>query len=323
MEQKKKALGRGLEELFSTEVLDFDTFESNIMENATTNEIQDIPINEIRPNPYQPRKSFNEEALRELSESIKNHGVFQPIIVKKGIRGYDLIAGERRLRASKMAGLDKIPAIVKDFSDDEMREIALLENIQRENLTAIELAWAYKGIIDNLDIRQEDLALRIGKSRSHITNTLGLLNLPEEVQKMILNGELSMGHARVLSKMEDESKITGLAKKIINEGLSVHEIEEISKDEEIKKRVPITRRERNTDYTNIENELKDILGTKVKVDNKKINIYFENVNDLNRILEIMNIEIKQRNLLFYFYFRYLLVVNYIVGRSIFLLKFNF
>ena len=292
MEQKKKALGRGLEELFSTEVLDFDTFESNIMENATTNEIQDIPINEIRPNPYQPRKSFNEEALRELSESIKNHGVFQPIIVKKGIRGYDLIAGERRLRASKMAGLDKILAIVKDFSDDEMREIALLENIQRENLTAIELAWAYKGIIDNLDIRQEDLALRIGKSRSHITNTLGLLNLPEEVQKMILNGELSMGHARVLSKMEDESKITGLAKKIINEGLSVHEIEEISKDEEIKKRVPITRRERNTDYTNIENELKDILGTKVKVDNKKINIYFENVNDLNRILEIMNIEIK-------------------------------
>ena len=292
MEQKKKALGRGLEELFSTEVLDFDTFESNIMENATTNEIQDIPINEIRPNPYQPRKSFNEEALRELSESIKNHGVFQPIIVKKGIRGYDLIAGERRLRASKMAGLDKIPAIVKDFSDDEMREIALLENIQRENLTAIELAWAYKGIIDNLDIRQEDLALIIGKSRSHITNTLGLLNLPEEVQKMILNGELSMGHARVLSKMEDESKITDLAKKIINEGLSVHEIEEISKDEEIKKRVPITRRERNTDYTNVENELRDILGTKVKVDNKKINIYFENVNDLNRILEIMNIEIK-------------------------------
>ena len=292
MEQKKKALGRGLEELFSTEVLDFDTFESNIMENATTNEIQDIPVNEIRPNPYQPRKSFNEDALRELSESIKNHGVFQPIIVKKGIRGYDLIAGERRLRASKMAGLDKIPAIVKEFSDDEMREIALLENIQRENLTAIELAWAYKGIIDNLDIRQEDLALRIGKSRSHITNTLGLLNLPEEVQKMILNGELSMGHARVLSKMEDESKITDLAKKIINEGLSVHEIEEISKDEEIKKRVPITRRERNTDYTSVENELKDILGTKVKVDNKKINIYFENVNDLNRILEIMNIEIK-------------------------------
>lgn len=292
MEQKKKALGRGLEELFSTEVLDFDTFENNIMENATTNEIQDIPVNDIRPNPYQPRKSFNEDALRELASSIKNHGVFQPIIVKKGIRGYDLIAGERRLRASKMAGMDKIPAIVKEFSDDEMREIALLENIQRENLTAIELAWAYKGIIDNLDIRQEDLALKIGKSRSHITNTLGLLNLPEDVQKMILNGELSMGHARVLSKMEDESKITELARKIINEGISVHEIEDISKNEEIKKRTPITRREKNTDYSNIESELREILGTKVKVDNKRLSIYFENVNDLNRILEIMNIEIK-------------------------------
>ena len=292
MEQKKKALGKGLEELFSSEVLDFDTFESNIMENTPANDVKEIPVNEIRPNPYQPRKTFNEEALNELAESIKNYGVFQPIIVKKSIKGYDLIAGERRLRASKMAGLDKIPAIVKDFSDDEMREIALLENIQRENLTAIELAWAYKGIIDNLDIRQEDLALKIGKSRSHITNTLGLLNLPEEVQKMILNGELSMGHARVLSKMEDESKITDLAKKIINEGLSVHEIENISKNEEIKKRIPITRRNKDTDYTNIENELRDILGTRVKVENKKINIYFENVNDLNRILEIMNIEIK-------------------------------
>lgn len=292
MEQKKKALGKGLEELFSSEVLDFDTFESNIMENTSSDEVMEIPVNEVRPNPYQPRKTFNEDALNELALSIKNYGVFQPIIVKKGIKGYDLIAGERRLRASKMAGLEKIPAIVKEFSDDEMREIALLENIQRENLTAIELAWAYKGIIDNLDIRQEDLALRIGKSRSHITNTLGLLNLPEEVQKMILNGELSMGHARVLSKMEDESKITDLAKKIINEGLSVHEIEDISKHEEIKKRVPITRRDRNSDYTNVENELREILGTKVKVDNKKINIYFENVNDLNRILEIMNIEIK-------------------------------
>lgn len=292
MEQKKKALGRGLEELFSTEVLDFDTFENNIMENATSNEIQEIPVNDIRPNPYQPRKSFNEDALRELASSIKNHGVFQPIIVKKGIRGYDLIAGERRLRASKLAGMEKIPAIVKEFSDDEMREIALLENIQRENLTAIELAWAYKGIIDNLDIRQEDLALKIGKSRSHITNTLGLLNLPEDVQKMILNGELSMGHARVLSKMEDESKVTELAKKIINEGISVHEIEDISKKEEIKKRVPITRRDKISDYSNVENELREVLGTKVKVDNKKINIYFENVNDLNRILEIMNIEIK-------------------------------
>ena len=292
MEQKKKALGKGLEELFSSEVLDFDTFESNIMENTSSDEVREIPVNEVRPNPYQPRKTFNEDALNELAESIKNYGVFQPIIVKKSIKGYDLIAGERRLRASRIAGMEKIPAIVKEFTDEQMREISLLENIQRENLTAIELAWAYKGIIDNLDITQEDLAKKIGKSRSHITNTLGLLNLPEEVQKKILDGEISMGHARVLSKMDDEEEVTSLADKVIKNNISVHDLEEISKKEEIKKRMPITRRKMDTDYFHIENELRDILGTKVKVDNKKVCIYFENVNDLNRILDIMNIEIK-------------------------------
>lgn len=292
MEQKKKALGRGLEELFSTEVLDFDTFENNIIETATTNDVKEIPVSEIRPNPYQPRKTFNEQALEELSLSIKNYGVFQPIIVKKSIKGYDLIAGERRLRATKMAGLNTIPAIVKEFTDDQMREISLLENIQRENLTAIELAWAYKGIIDNLDIRQEDLAQKIGKSRSHITNTLGLLNLPEDVQKMILDGKISMGHARVLSKMEDRDEVNRLADKIIKENISVHELEDISKKEEIKKRVPINRREKENDYEQIENEMREILDTKVKIDNKKINIYFESTKDLNRILEILNIEIK-------------------------------
>ena len=292
MEQKKKALGRGLEELFSTEVLDFDTFENNIIETATTNDVKEIPVSEIRPNPYQPRKTFNEQALEELSLSIKNYGVFQPIIVKKSIKGYDLIAGERRLRATKMAGLNTIPAIVKEFTDDQMREISLLENIQRENLTAIELAWAYKGIIDNLDIRQEDLAQKIGKSRSHITNTLGLLNLPEDVQKMILDGKISMGHARVLSKMEDRDEVNRLADKIIKENISVHELEDISKKEEIKKRVPINRREKENDYEQIENEMREILDTKVKIDNRKINIYFESTKDLNRILEILNIEIK-------------------------------
>lgn len=292
MEQKKKALGKGLEELFSSEVLDFDTFESNIMENTSSDEVMEIPVNEVRPNPYQPRKTFNEDALNELAESIKNYGVFQPIIVKKGIKGYDLIAGERRLRASRIAGMEKIPAIVKEFTDEEMREISLLENIQRENLTSIELAWAYKGIIDNLDITQEDLAKKIGKSRSHITNTLGLLNLPEDVQKKILDGELSMGHARVLSKMEDEKEVSHLVDKVIKDNISVHALEEISKKEDIKKRIPTTRRRVDTNYFHIENELRDILGTKVKVDNKKMSIYFENVNDLNRILEIMNIEIK-------------------------------
>ena len=292
MEQKKKALGRGLEELFSTEVLDFDSFENNVIETATESDIKEIPVNEIRPNPYQPRKTFNEDGLKELSESIKSYGVFQPIIVKKSIKGYELIAGERRLRASKMAGLDKIPAIIKEFTDEEMREISLLENLQRENLTAIELAWAYKDIIDHLDIRQEDLAQKIGKSRAHVTNILGLLNLPDSVQKMVLNGELSMGHARVLSKMDSPDEVKHLAYKIVNENLSVHDIENISRQEEIKKRVPVTRRPVNNDYSNVENQMKEILGTRVKIDNKKINIYFENINDLNRILEIMNMEIK-------------------------------
>ena len=294
MEQKKKALGKGLEELFSSEVLDFDTFESNIMETAEENDIKEIPVSEIRPNPYQPRKTFNEEALNELAESIKNYGVFQPIIVKKGLRGYDLIAGERRLRASKIAGLTKIPAIVKEFTDDEMREISLLENIQRENLTAIELAWAYKGIIDNLDIRQEDLAQKIGKSRSHVTNTLGLLNLPKSVQEMILNGYISMGHARVLSKMDDDDEVIKLADRIVHENISVHELEDISKKDDIKKRMPINKRinNNNYNYSQVEDGLRDLLGTNVKINDKKISIYFENVNDLNRILEIMNFDIK-------------------------------
>lgn len=244
MEQKKKALGRGLEQLFSSEVLDFDAFENNIMENAKESDIIEIPLSEIRANPYQPRKNFNQEALDELATSIRNYGVFQPIIVKKSIKGYDLVAGERRLRASKLAGLETIPAIVKDFSDEEMREIALLENLQRENLTAIELAWAYKGIIDSLHIRQEDLATRLGKSRSHVTNTLGLLRLPEDVQNMVLDNEISMGHARVLSKIEDDSKIEEMAHQVVKERLSVRDLENMTSGEEVAKKVPIKRQVR-------------------------------------------------------------------------------
>lgn len=294
MEQKKKALGRGLEQLFSSEILDFDSFESNIMENATESDIKELPISEIRPNPYQPRKTFNQEALDELAESIKNYGVFQPIIVKKSINGYYLVAGERRLRASKLAGLTTIPAIIKEFSDSQMREIALLENLQRENLTAIELAWAYKGIIDSLHIKQEELAEKIGKSRSHVTNTLGLLRLPNDVQDMILDNKISMGHARVLSKMEDENQIEEFAHKIVDNNMSVRDLENIaSTNTEIKKKIPINRkRVVNTDYKYIEDELQEVLGTKVKVNDKKLEIYFDSSADLDRILDIMNIKIK-------------------------------
>ena len=291
MEQKNKALGRGLEQLFASEVLDFDSFESNILESADQDDIKQIKLVDIRSNPYQPRKSFNEEALKELAESIKNYGVFQPIIVKKSIKGYDLVAGERRVRASKLAGLETIPAIIKEFSDDMMREIALLENLQRENLTAIELAWAYKGIIDSLHITQEELANKLGKSRSNVTNVLGLLRLPKTVQDMVLEGKISMGHARELSKLEDKEQIISYAKKIVDEELSVRDIEKLTSASSNKKINPINRDKKVNEYKYVEKELREILGTKVKIGNKKLEITFENNNDLDRILDIMNIKI--------------------------------
>ena len=291
MDQKKKALGRGLEQLFDSEVLDFNSFESNILESAAESDIKEIPVAEIRPNPYQPRKTFNEEALQELADSIKNYGVFQPIIVKKSIKGYDLVAGERRVRAAKMAGLEKIPAIVKDFSDELMRETALLANLQRENLTAIELAWAYKGLIDSLHITQDELANRLGKSRSSVTNTLGLLNLPTSVQNMVLDGKLTMGHARELSKFDDTEKVKEYAKRIVDDNLSVRDLEALSKNSDIKKKNPISRVTTDNKYSYLERELSEYFGTKVTISNKKVDIKFENDEDLNRLLDIMKINI--------------------------------
>ena len=175
---KRRALGKGLEELFNNEILDYNTVEEKIVESTPKNEIVNVKISELRSNPYQPRKIFDQAALEELASSIKEHGVFQPIIVKKSIKGYEIIAGERRVKASEIAGLTEIPAIIRDFNDTQMMEIALLENLQRENLTAIEEAQAYKKLKETLELTQEELAKRLGKSRSHITNMLGLLNLP-------------------------------------------------------------------------------------------------------------------------------------------------
>lgn len=293
MEQKKKALGRGLEQLFDTEVLDFDSFESNILDSTKDSDIKEIPLEEIRSNPYQPRKTFDQNALEELAESIKNYGVFQPIIVKKSIKGYDLVAGERRVKASRLAGMKTIPAIVKDFSDEMMREIALLENLQRENLTSIELAWAYKGIIDTLHIRQEDLAVKLGKSRSHITNTLGLLRLPESVQNMVLNGSIFMAHARELSKIEDDNLICEYANKIVNNNISVRELETITRGDDVKKKVPVVRKNKSDNYKYLERQVSEHFGTNVKIGNKKLIISFENDYDLNRILDIMGIKINE------------------------------
>jgi len=165
METKRKALGRGLEQLFSSEVLDIDQLEKEIVRNASQEEIVNVRLDMLRSNPYQPRKKFDEAALMELRDSIIEHGVFQPIIVKKTIKGYEIVAGERRVKASRMAGLETIPAIIRDFTDEQMMEIALLENLQRENLNAIEEAKAYESLISKLDITQEELAKKIGKSR--------------------------------------------------------------------------------------------------------------------------------------------------------------
>ena len=289
-----KALGKGLEELFSdNNVASFEEFENSIIEDAKSNDsIVEISLSDLRANPYQPRKNFDEESLEELAASIKEHGVFQPIIVKKSIKGYDIIAGERRYRASKMAGLTTIPAIIKDFSDEEMMQIALLENLQRENLTAIEEAKAYKNIIETMNITQDELAKKVGKSRSHITNILGLLKLPTSVQDMVLYNKLSMGHARVLSKLDDSEKQEDLAIKVINEDLSVRTLESMIYDNNTTKEVK-EKKEKDTQYKYVENYLKEKLGTTVKVSNDKLTIKFSSVHDLNRILEIMNINIDE------------------------------
>ena len=293
METKKRALGRGLEELFNSDNLDLERMESQIYESATKEEIVEIPISELRVNPYQPRKYFNDEALAELAASIKEHGVFQPIIVKQSIKGYEIVAGERRFRASKMAGLEKIPAIIRAFTDEQMMEIALLENLQRENLSAIEEAIAYKNMIEQLSLTQDELARKVGKSRSHITTILGLLRLPKEVQQMVAEDKISMGHARVLSKLESDEKIIEMAHQIIDSKLPVRELEEMTSTPSVEKKVKIVRKSSSSsEYKYVEDMLRDKLDTKVKIKERKIEITFSNVADLNRILEILDVKEK-------------------------------
>ncbi len=289
MESKKRALGRGLEQLFNNENMDLESFEKSVYETATREEIIEINLSELRANPYQPRKVFDMEALQDLASSIKEHGVFQPIIVKKSIKGYEIIAGERRVRASKLAGLETIPAIIRNLEDNQMMEIALLENLQRENLSAIEEAIAYKSMIEKLGLTQEELSNRVGKSRSHITNTLGLLRLPTDVQELVTSNKLSMAHARVLSKLEDDDRIREIAKEIIENKIPVREIEYQAKNEEKKVKTERHTKSVRADYMYVEELLRDRLDTKVKVKENKIEINFTNVADLNRILDILNI----------------------------------
>lgn len=292
MENKRKALGKGLDQLFSSENINFETFEKEIVETASSNEIKNIPIDDIRSNPFQPRKHFDEEALNELADSIKAHGLFQPIIVKKSVKGYELIAGERRTKAAKIAGFDAIPAIIKDASDEEMLEIALLENIQREDLNPIEEAEAYGNIIKKLNITQEELSKKISKSRSYVTNVIGLNTLPDEVKKLVIEKKLSMAHAKILSKLSDEEYVIRLANRIVNEGISVRSLESIVKGDEISRKNKIHRVvPLNRVYSIYEEALREKIGTKVTISAKKVTIPFDSDEDLARILEIINIDI--------------------------------
>ena len=291
METKKKALGKGLEQLFSNTVIDFDNFEKDIVEENEKN-VTEINIDDIRSNPYQPRKTFDIESLNELAKSIKEYGVVQPIIVKKSIKGYELVAGERRTKAAKIAGLKKIPAIIKDFDDQEMMEIALVENIQREDLNPIDEATSVSNIIKLRGYTQEEFANKFGKSRTYVTNILGLLKLPDEVKKLVEKRSLSMSHARVLSKIEDDDKVIDLAKKVITDSLSVHDLEKMSQEEKQVNNKSKNKSNYDTKYRMFENIIMDALNTKVRVHKNKIEVYFDGVNELEDILAKMHIDIE-------------------------------
>lgn len=290
---KRKALGKGLEQLFSNESLysgPIDPIEE-IVENTPKDDFVEVKLSELRSNPYQPRQKFDQEKLVELANSIKEYGVLEPIIVTKSIKGYEIVAGERRKKASELAGLETIPAIIKEFTDSEMMQIALLENIQRENLTAIEEAEAYSNLLKVLNVTQEELANKIGKSRTYITNMVGLLNLPESVKNDILHGLISAGHAKILSKLENEELITELAEKIKLNHLSVRELENLVQNPDYKRKNAIVKIKNENSYNYVEEAFTDKIGNRVRIKNKKIVIPFNSEKDLERILEILKVEV--------------------------------
>ena len=280
----KKKLGKGLSEIFGDDIDNFLNEIDNTSSSATTGTAK-IEVKEIRPNPYQPRKEFDEEGLRELADSIKENGVFQPILVRKSLSGYELVAGERRLRATKLAGLKEIPVIIKDFNDQQMMEISLLENIQRKDLSPIEEANAYSQLIKKLNYTQEQLAKRIGKSRANISNLMRLLTLPQEVQDMVSKGKLSYGQARTLLALDSQDKIVDLAKRCVKEDLSVRELEKLTQKPSKKNPGKTPSKSKDPFIEDVKNRMQKKLGTKVDITNKAISISYNNTKDLNRILE--------------------------------------
>ena len=287
--KNKKGLGRGINALFA----DFDE------EKEADEKVEELQLDEIRPNPYQPRKNFDEENLKDLSDSIRKNWVFQPIIVRKSsVMGYEIIAGERRFRASKLAGKDSIPAIVRAIDDEQMMEVAVLENLQREDLSPLEEAEAYSTLMKNLKITQSELSERLGKSRPYIANYLRLLDLPREVKAFVQDGKLSMGQARTLLALKDKDKLVELAKKTVKENYTVRQLEQIVNDMNGKKKVKKDRKKKLSPYLlQSQDRLQEKFGTKVaikaneKTGKGKIEINYLSTEDFNRILDVLNIEL--------------------------------
>ena len=285
--KKHGGLGRGIEALFEDEPQIEDNEE----------EIQDLNLSDIRPNPYQPRKNFDDKSLKELADSIKENGVFQPIIVRKSVKGYEIIAGERRFRASKLAKKTTIPAIVRDFSESQMMEVAVLENLQREDLTPLEEAQAYEMLQKNLGLTQEEVSKRMGKSRPYIANYLRLLTLPNKTKHLLQHGELSMGQARTLLGLKNKDKIDEVAKQVVKEGMPVRKVEALVASLNAKK--PRKKTVHKSPFIRAtEHQLADKLGSTVNIsENKKgnghLSISFSSTAELNRILDVLGVDLDE------------------------------
>lgn len=295
MAARKGGLGKGLDSLITDRRGSIAKEAENV--SAEKDEKKEngnplmVKLSEVEPNREQPRKHFDEESLQELADSIKKYGIIQPLLVEKKEKYYEIIAGERRWRAAKLAGLKEIPVMIKEISEQEKMEVALIENIQREDLNPIEEAQAYKRLLEEFHLKQEDVANRLSKSRSAITNTMRLLKLDERVQTMLADGGLSAGHARALLSIEDGDKQYELALKIVDKGLSVREVEALLKKKPTEKKESELSSRENLIYRNFENNLKEIYGTKVSIKDQKgkgkIEISYYSVDELERILEML------------------------------------
>lgn len=258
--------------------------------------VQEIKLKELRPNPYQPRKTFEIEAIEELKASIIEHGILQPLVVRKSIKGYEIVVGERRFRAAKEAGLATIPAVVRELSEQQMMELAVLENLQREDLNPIEEGLAYQTLMEKLQLTQEEVAKRLGKSRPHIANHIRLLSLPSNVQQAISDGKISMGHGRALLGLRQKAKIPAIVEKIIHESLNVRQLEKLIQqlNENVPRETKKPEKKKTVFLQEREQSLRERFGTNVNIkQNKtkgKIEIEFFSTEDLERILEMLDQE---------------------------------